>query len=231
MAVAFVKNIGTDTANMETTLVITVPAAGVALGNFIVVRGSLDAGGAVSSIVDTGGNTYTERSTFTWPSGSNNVCHIWTAPVTVALTSGNTITITFAKDSGAAAADEWSGVGTYDGTASDATGTSTTPSSNAFTPAGAGLVIGGLFYAAVANQISAEDSDTNGGGSWSGLTFVGGAGNQGCHGAYKITTSAASQTYDPTLSISIGWGADIVAFNQAASGSLVFHRVPHLIRR
>lgn len=212
MAVAFVKNVGSGTFSMSTSSVITVPAAGVAAGNLLVVRVRENIQGTVT-VEDTGGNTYTERRVQSWLSRRT---HVFESAVATALVSGNTITATFAKADGETAVDEWSGVGTFD-TTTGASGTSATPSSGAITPAGVGLIVGTLG----AGENHTEDTDSDGGDTWHGLTAPG-DGYQN-DAAYKITTSAVSQSYDPTIAASAGWGCAILAWNEAVTDT----RVPY----
>ena len=92
-AITFVKDIGTSSSAVTgTTIAVTVPAAGVAAGNTVILTLAMgDAAGTVSA-TDTSSNTYTVAADVT------NAAHVRTvilsASNVTALASGNTITVT-----------------------------------------------------------------------------------------------------------------------------------------
>jgi len=218
MAVAFVKNVGSATLNMATSGAITVPAAGVAIGNFLVARCAFDSGGGSVSISDTGGNTYTIRATPTSPANS----FIFTCAVTTALVSGNSITVSSAKTAGGFVVDEWSDVGDYE-TAGTSTGSGTTPSHTLDPTTETGLVVG-VIAAGLTSPDFTEDADSTGGDTWHSLTWAG-QGGRSTGAAYKIITSGPSQTYDPTIQ-STTWSDTILVAAAAATDSYAGHRKP-----
>lgn len=131
-----VKEIGSATSTSGTTNIV-VPAAGVAAGALIVVRGN-SAGGLsdhISSISDSAGNTYVKAVEVA--NGNTIATGIWYAENVSALSENDQINVTW-KDTGqgkAAVAHEVSDILTslsLDKTAS-ATGTSTSPASGSVT--------------------------------------------------------------------------------------------------
>src|SRR5437667_1919810 len=128
--IGFVKNIGTNSsATTGTTIAVTVPAAGVAAGNSIILTLAMgDAAGTVSAA--DGVNTYTVAANVTNASHVRTV--ILSAQNVTALASGATITVTHPSVAARAlSANEFSGVSktaALDQT-SAASGTDTNPSS------------------------------------------------------------------------------------------------------
>jgi hypothetical protein len=88
---AYVRDSGTGSAAPGSTVAITVPAGGHALGNLLVVAATR-ASNAVSSVTDSRGNTYVACGNAT--SGSNNI-EQWASILTTALQAGDTITVTY----------------------------------------------------------------------------------------------------------------------------------------
>ena len=81
-----------------------------------------------------------------------------------------------------------------------------------------GLVPGGD---AAAEEDVGDLADTDGGDSWHTLTNGNaGAGNEFLRGAYKITTSATTLTYNPTLGTSRAWLLQIGSLKATATFSL-----------
>ena len=114
MAIAYVGEIGTVTKDPAgTTSVITVGASGVTAGNHIIIVGALQGSNVVTSVADTGGNTYTvDRTHSTAGTATANIC---SAHVATGLVNGNTITITHPSSVGSFLAEEFSGVHAYSG--------------------------------------------------------------------------------------------------------------------
>jgi len=129
-----VKNVGTaGNATAGTTIAVTVPAAGVAANNTVIVTFAMDPAAGTVSVADTRGNTYTSNADIVNGSGTSGVrTVILSARVTTALTSGNTITVTFPSVAAkAVSVNEFSGIaaGNVLDRTSTATGTSTAPTS------------------------------------------------------------------------------------------------------
>lgn len=211
MSIAFVKNIGTGNAVSSTTAVITVPAGGVAVGDLIVVRVAVTYT-SITGIADTKGNTY---ATF----ASANTQGTWVCIVKVPLVSGDTITVTFGTSgSRVVAADQFSGLAapaTKDVASATATGTSTTPSIS-ITPARAEvLMFAHLEVEGGTADTFTQDSDNSGGDTWHTLTRAQSGTSRTTNAAYKITTSAVAQTYNPTLGTSRTWSISLSAIQAA----------------
>jgi hypothetical protein len=206
---AFVKNVGTSGTSCGTTSsTVTVPAAGVALNNTVILRLALRGTTAPAvSASDSRGNTYiVDRDVL----NVNQRVVVVHARVTTALVSGDTITVTFPTSTGsalvvdefhsvAAGAAETSGAGTGTGTAPSASlttsGTSSTPD----------LLIGAV-------SSSGQPTSSNPA-NWTALTrravTCGPLANIG-HRRAVSTTGAF--TYAPTLSVSGTWAAAVVAY-------------------
>src|SRR5437868_7959878 len=88
-AVALVKNVGAAANETSgTTIVVTVPAAGVAAGDTLIVTFAMDPASGTVSCADTKGNAYTKDADVTNGSGTAGVrTGVFPAPVTIALVS------------------------------------------------------------------------------------------------------------------------------------------------
>src|SRR5438094_7250327 len=190
--IAFVKNIGTNSsATTGTTIAVTVPAAGVATGDSVILTLAMaDASGGVTAI-DSKGNTYSLAADITNASNVRTV--ILAAHNVTALVSGDTITVTHPSASvRALSANEFSGLSptsALDQTHT-ATGSSTAPSSGATAAAtseAAELLLGAM---GVAGPIS--DTFTLGA-SYTALTRTGtGIGFRGAASASSGSSSSAT---------------------------------------
>jgi hypothetical protein len=214
MAIAFVKNIASTTTSNVTTATLTIPASGVALGNTIALRWKTGTDETVSSIVDTQGNTYT-----VWVAEylvSDEMVE-YRCNVGTALVSGNTIVVTFSNKADCMiVADEFSGVSTTeDAEDTGKTGTSTTPSASAVIANADTLCVASLLVIAGSADSFTEDADATGGASWNSMTTVVRAPDI-LRGAYKIATSAATQTYNPTLGTSREWQVQLGSLKATA---------------
>lgn len=224
MAIAFVKN-ETATAAQKaggvSTMTITC-ATTHAAGNLVVVWALLSwaTTGTVSSCADSKGNTYFR------PGGTTD-CRIFVSVLASSLGVGDTITITGTGDTwskSAMSVAEFSGAAALTGNSSGQTAgfsISTTPSVS-ITPATAAVLIVGAcgIIDGPTGDTFTQDSDTVGGDSWhSGPSAgtTGGSANTNCalRTVYKITTSAAAQTWNPTL-------------GTARSGNIVLGTVPEI---
>src|SRR5213595_1125941 len=190
--IAFVKNIGTNSsATTDTTITVTVPAAGVATGHSVILTLAMaDASGGVTA-TDSKGNTYSLAADITNASNVRTV--ILAAHNVTALVSGDTITVTHPSASvRALSANEFSGLSptsALDQTHT-ATGSSTAPSSGttaAATSEAAELLLGAM---GVAGPIS--DTFTLGA-SYTALTRAGtGIGFRGAASASSGSSSSAT---------------------------------------
>src|SRR6266480_950139 len=189
--IAFVKNIGTNSsATTDTTIAVTVPAAGVATGDSVILTLAMaDASGGVTA-TDSKGNTYSLAADITNASNVRTV--ILAAHNVTALVSGDTITVTHPSASvRALSANEFSGLSptsALDQTHT-ATGSSTAPSSGATaaTTEAAELLLGAM---GVAGPIS--DTFTAGT-NYTALTRAGtGIGFRGAASASSGSSSSAT---------------------------------------
>jgi len=244
MPLALVKNVGTTNSNNSgiTTLAITVPAAGCAMGNLVVVRfaGFNYTSGSVS-IADTRSNTW--HLDFAKTNSSDGINQVWSSWLTTALQSGDTITVTFpsGNQNYAMGADEFTGIAasgqqlwTVDGTGT--TGTSATPSDTlspgATTPAV--LWYGALFVAAASGDSFTEDSTNTTGGAWTSLSpalTATGANAQATRATYKIPNGSltASQTWAPTIT-SRGWIETLIVYAGGGTGEVYQRPVLAVLR-
>src|SRR5437667_6237509 len=190
--IAFVKNIGTNSsATTDTTIAVTVPAAGVATGDSVILTLAMaDASGGVTA-TDSKGNTYSLAADITNASNVRTV--ILAAHNVTALVSGDTITVTHPSATvRALSANEFSGLSptsALDQTQT-ATGSSTTPSSGATaaTTEAAELLLGAM-------GVGGTISDTfTPGASYTALTRAGitGIGFRGAASASSGSSSSAT---------------------------------------
>src|SRR5947207_3081824 len=190
--IGFVKNIGTNSsATTGTTIAVTVPAAGVATGDSVILTLAMaDASGGVTA-TDSKGNTYSLAADITNASNVRTV--ILAAHHVTALVSGNTITVTHPSASvRALSANEFSGLSptsALDQTHT-ATGSSTAPSSGATaaTTEAAELLLGAM-------GVGGTISDTfTPGASYTALTRAGitGIGFRGAQRASSGSSSSAT---------------------------------------
>lgn len=212
MAGAFVKNVGgAQTSSMSSSLAVTVPAGGCATGNLIIVRANrFDATTSISSVSDSrsGSNVYSlVRGTNVGAFGRQEV---WGCFLVVALQSGDTISVDFgSKGVCGICVDEFSGITSTTDGSNSGTSTSSTGASGSISPSNATDLIYGSTEAY--NVTITQDADTNGGASWVDLTGMS-SGSYIDDAAYKLTTSAATQEYNPSYSGSNTWGAIIAAW-------------------
>jgi hypothetical protein len=95
MAISLVNQATASSKTSSTTLTITVPTGGFPAGStLIVLETHLDNLVSVSSITDSVGNSYI-RDTYTFFTTTSGTITVWRASNISALSSGQTITITF----------------------------------------------------------------------------------------------------------------------------------------
>ena len=200
----FVKNVGSSSCG-ATSAAVTVPAAGVAAQNTLILRLALRGTTAAAvAATDSGGNTYTvDRDVL----NGNQRAVVLHGRVTTALTSGNTITVNFPSSTGAGlVADEFSNVAAGAADASGAgTGTSAAPSAPVTTTNASDLLIGAVSAsgALTAGQPSGFTALTAQSLACGPLTNVGGR---------RLVTTTGAFSYSPTLSASGTWAAALVAY-------------------
>jgi hypothetical protein len=250
MAIAHVKNVGSNANKTSAqTVAVTVPAAGVASGNALIVSvysgdNAKDISGSTCS--DTQGNTY--RRDKLVPHGSpadTPGLVVFVARVGTALVSGNTVTIAFKNGSGtnvsiadkAMVVEEFSGFGPsapdLEVSGTGATGNSTTPSANA-TVANSGerLVYGVVGVEGPSGDLWIEDSDSDGGVQWVGLTRAGTTGGSAAsnstlgHARKILDNDATTHTYTPTTGLNARNWSDVVLVYKPLVSSPTITAVP-----
>ena len=205
----FIKELGTATCGGAGSSV-TIPSAGVGAGNLVVVvlvlRGTTISGAV--GLTDARGNSYTPNIDFT--NGTIRKV-IFSGRAATALAAGDTLTATHPDaDAEAMAALEFSGLSQPPLDVSAANGgQSATPAVTATTTNSSDLLFGAAgsggnrTYTEATGWNTVADVTTNCGG---------GTGRSTLHAAYRLVSSAASWTYDPTLSANDRWAAGIAAY-------------------
>jgi hypothetical protein len=197
-AITKVKDVGTNTATASgTTLAVTVPAAGVAQGNSIIVTFAMAEATGTVGCTDTAGNIYTADID---ASNNNNVRTVILAAHNVsALSSGNTITVTHPSICDRAMyVGEYSGLavtGTLDRTASNfANATAMTSSSTTTTAQADELLIGAIGVASGTGDTFTPTSP------WTAMTRAGTA-NITLNSMNQIVSSTAAYAATGTNSV------------------------------
>src|SRR5437016_7373034 len=203
--IAFVKNIGTNaSATTDTTIAVTVPAAGVATGHSVILTLAMaDASGGVTAI-DSKGNTYSLAADITNASNVRTV--ILAAHNVTALVSLDTITVTHPSASvRALSANEFSGLSptsALDQTHT-ATGSSTAPSSGATaaTTEAAELLLGAMGVAGpISDTFTAGTHYTALARAGTGIGFRGAA-SAGSGSSSSATSLAISRPAAPAATV------------------------------
>ena len=221
--IAFVKTIGTTPSTSNgTSLTVTVPAAGVAGGNSVIVSLGFDPASGAVSCSDSHGNSYAVDKDITNGSGKSGVrAVIFSAHNIVALTNGNTITCTHpSAGARAMSANEFSGLATSatrDQTSSG-TGNSTAASSGSTptTTQGSELLLGTIGVEGKSNEsftvgssyTSIGRTGTNQGSAASNITI---------NPEYRLVTTTGAYSASGTLGTSTKWAAAIVTYKAVPS--------------
>jgi hypothetical protein len=207
-AVPYVASTLAQASGVSSTASATVSHA-VAAGDTIALVVSSSGGATVNTVSDSKGNTYTLAVAETAASPRT---HIYTAPAVTALTTSDTISVTFST---AAQAFNLIGIGCSDVLAVDVsghgTGTSTSPSATTATTLSGPLE---LAVAAVSNG--------NGGGApswaagWTSLSTQHTGSTQYTGAAYKLTAGTSAVTASATIT-SATWTAVVATFTPVAT--------------
>lgn len=220
MAASHDGNLGSVDSGMNATTASFTAGQAVSVGDVIIVTIMCSNTTPTFTVADdaSGGgaaNVYTEVLR---QNGQDPQIYLFKCDVTRALTTADSITSTAsAKTQWGMTAEDFSGLTTTEDGVNSGSGSSTTPSSGSITPANAVDVVLGIVGWSDDASVKTEDTDTAGGAGWTTLTNVVSGGAEG-EPAYKITTSAVSQTYDPTLADSRRWCCGIAAFEEDAGG-------------
>lgn len=203
-----VTAIATNNVGSSSTTLALTTTVDVAAGSLIVVVAGNSSSNNISSVTDSAGNTYAVDVSATGTIRGG----IASAPNCVALSSGSTITITFAAASsnrvGLAAGITGVATSAIDKTAS-ATGTSTTPSSGstATTTKADEIAIGMVCYDRNANPTFTEDA------LYTTIdSVIGGANVDRLNFAYQVLTSTGTPSYAPTQGASKQWSCAIATY-------------------
>ena len=217
-----------NSATSTATLVVTL-TQGASIGDMIVVCVAADnqgSAGAISiaSVTDSKSHTYTSRVSRNNDPGtasSGASVAIFTAPVTTAMTTSDTVTINFSPNTTSKAAVLWeiaAGATEFPKYLSNggSTGSGTNPSLVSTSIGSGDAVIYAL--AAESNATLTGDSDTTNG-NWSTLyTDVGNTGtsltSMRVGSQYKVTTGTATQTWNTTLTTS-DWAISYIVVDPA----------------
>lgn len=221
MAYAFVRELtGQANAGAPASVSATVPAAGCAIGNMVVVGVCVGDSVTQPTISDTKGNTW-HLCGAAAVNGSARPTHTWMfySVLTVALVSGNTVTATLSGSPAGAAivADEFSGTSantTVDQTA-QASGTSTSPSSGSKTTTQANELLIGI----IGDKCNTTPPITFSAGSgWTGKTQVAAGTNAiSCVLEYQIVSATGSYAATGTLGGgTMNWGALLGTFYESS---------------
>ena len=235
MAVAFVAQIGTAQDKVASMSQVITTTAAAAAGSLVVLAIALDptSVGLTITISDSaGGNTWTLAGNVTNGSGTAGVrSHIFASKLTNGIANGGTITFSFNTNvtAKASVALNYSGAdNAEDVAAGTGTGNSTTPTASLTPTLPDDLLVGVVGREGpTGDAAGTNDADTAGGASWVQRTSIGtsgGAAASNIGAGYvnpaatatvvsdKITTSAAAQTYNPTLGTSRLWAEVLVTF-------------------
>lgn len=223
--ILMVKGGGTSSSKTSAaTQTVTVPTGGHAAGNTLIVAVfDQNTNVGLGSMADARGNTYTRLAPDT--TGTANKTIIFGSVLTTALQAGDLVTFTgSAATQGGMISDEFANLTLTEDVASPTptTASSATPSISITPVATSVLVFGGLGTQGPSGDVYTEDTDTTNG-VWSGAGRNGTTGgsataNRTVTGAFKITTAAGAQTWNPAIT-SRAWNQSIVALRAAAVGA------------
>ena len=194
-----------SSTSSSTSISVTVPAAGVAAGNTIIVTFTMSSVTGTVSVTDTKGNIYTSDADVNNSSYVRTL--VFSAPVTTALVSGDTIKVTYpAAVSKAVSIYYVSGLVLPKDQSATATGNSNSPSSGntANTTQDYELLIGAIGYK--------NTSTFTAGGSFTALLKSTAGTNLTIQPEYRIVTSDGVYAANGSMTTSGGWAAAIVAY-------------------
>lgn len=201
---------GSVALGVSNTIVATL-TDGAAVGELVSGWATVQSSGTLTSVSDTGGNTWTARSAFV----SGTLRYYWVDCVlTTALAIGDTISVLCSTGSGRKLAS-FSAINGQDASYFDQqgagqAGSSNSPSITTGVPAQADSVILCGIYSAL-TTVTVEDAD---------FTALGNVGveNRNMHTAARIISAAAADTYAPTLGAAQSWDTNYIIY-KAAGGA------------
>ena len=223
---------GTGGDNTAATTLAVVPASNFTAGAMAVLKVAYDNAGSggsdnYSSISDNHGNTWTSRQNVLNDPGAANAgtcLRIFTCGQNIAtLTTSSTITVTFAANVTAKVwtLDEISGGTPTYVTGGNTTAATVSPTVTSGSIASERAIIGAVGAESGTTQTVTQDADTSNG-SWSTqqTTKIGSTtSGQTIASQRKIVTATATQTYNPTLSISSDTCIAWIEISELRSGS------------
>ena len=212
-----VRNIGTVVSEASSSFVkITVPAGGIAAGQYLVVTMMHDFTNALPEVTDARGNVYSiDRSASDGPSTMR--MSIASGPVHGALQAGDAIYISFpnAITNKMVSIDQFSGVSFTNPLDVDnaRSGTSTTPNTKLPVTSQADELLVGLV--GVAGPLD-DDYLEDGTAEWAPLTRIGTSASNATaltlNTAWKSVAATSAYTYAPTLDVNRSWIEAVVAY-------------------
>lgn len=223
--IAFVKTVGTGgNASVSTTTAITVPAAGVAAGNALVVSFAMDPATGTVSCGDSRGNAYTRDADLANGSAAAGVrTVVCSARMTTALAAGDVVTVTHpAVAAKAISVNEFAGIALADRTAS-AAGTNGTPSSGftTLTSQADELLFGAVGVETLGTEPFAPGPE------WAALppgasgATGSPAANVGTRPEFRIVAAAGSYAATGAIDPGRPWSAAIVAYRATCGNGVV----------
>jgi hypothetical protein len=199
----------------------------VALGNTVIVTFAMDPATGTVSCADTKGNTYTKDADVqngTSGSGTGVRTVVFSAPITTALVSGNTITVTFPSVTAkAVSANEFSGLvsAALDKTATATGATTSMSSGNSASTAQANELLIGAFgvedkaaiFTAGSSFTALSAGTSNGSG--------GAATNIQLFPEYRVVSASAVYAATGTLGTGMNWAAALATYkDKCGNGSV-----------
>ncbi len=226
MAYAFVRQLtGAANAGGPSSISATVPAAGCAQGNLVVIGVIVGDSASAPTMSDTRGNTWTLSGSAATNADATRPSHtyIYYSRLTTALQSGDLVTATISVSRLAIAGMEFSGVtaSTLVDQTNQAGGSGTSLSAGSITTTGTADI---LVTVLASLGLNSPTTMTAGTGWTAGATSGSGVGAPGTYVAlaleYRLETSAGSFTGDGTSNAVGGqWTAAITSFKEPAVAS------------
>ncbi len=228
--IAFVKTVLTATNNTNNSIMtVTIPASTtIPVGDLVVIHFAMDGGGGAwvggtgtSGVLDSVGNSYTRGPVVVGPGADSNVSVktvIWYSVLTTALANPNTITIDWTTNTTAEAVtiSHFSGVDTFDVSATGTNVQTAGPTNPPLTAAMAATFANELLVGAVGVEGTSTEVVTSGT-NWISTppTRIGiGSTTSGIviNPMYRIISATGNYTAGGTCSVNRDWSAAIAGF-------------------
>lgn len=201
--------VGSVALGASDTILVTLTDS-VAVGQMASGWVTVQSSGTLTSVSDTGGNTWTVRAAFT----SGTLRYYWIdAVLTTALNIGDTISILCSTVAGRKLATlhgiSGQAADYFDQQGAGQSGSSNTPSITTGTLAQADSLILCAIYSAL-TTVTVEDADYT-------TQCDVGVENRNMHSASRIVSSTAADTYAPTLGASQSWDMNYIVYKADAA--------------